>query len=795
MALTFIDWLIVIAYLVISMAIGVVFLFRGRRSSEEYFKSGGGTAWWLLGTSMVATTFAADTPLALSGMVVTSGISQNWFWWCQVPMTLAVVFFFASLWKRANPMTDMEFVYVRYSGKSASFLRGFKALYLAIPYNCIIMGWVNLAMASVINLTFPSFPRIPGIDKLMLYIFMVTPLSSGINHNIKEAYFRGDIQPLKIADYYKLNTYDNIWTFKEFNAGVFNSNQKEFLKRLNIDDGISTNSVAGIEGIHPGLYLTDSKNDSGISGTPGNKNEDSGKLLRPVVLADGSSVEYQDTKRLFKVSSGVGEKILKEEDRKLKIERPLLADIGSLNFFNNIYDISSGVNQYKILLLLFILTVIYTAMSGLWGVLVTDFFQFWLAMLGCIALAVFAVNKCGGIDGMFHKFVGIYGLEKSRAMVSILPKIQAGSFGLMQFGEFLIYILVVWWTVGFTDGGLMAAQRMLSAKNERHAALGYLWFSIAHFALRMWPWLIVGFAAAVIFPYVPYPNGELPGTAVAEQGYVRIILNVLGPGWFGLLIATFLAAYMSTISSQINLGASYLMNDFYRPFVKKTASEKHYVKIGTYSTLIIAFFGIVSSLFMNNIKDAWFLLSSISSGIGVVAILRWYWHRVNAWTEITSFVVPIFLAATFAWFKGKYNIDINFPYNVLIVAPVSLGFALLITLFTKPTDKEKLIEFCKKVQPGGPGWKEIEDEIKKTQPDFKQFSPLSKSNLLNWGIGVICVYCFLFGIGKIIIGNVLYPNYFISNRLIGIVLIIIGIICGFIISKSLSHKNWEKNSK
>lgn len=787
------DWLIIIAYIVFSFLLGIIFTFRGRKSSEEYFKSGGGTAWWLLGTSMVATTFAADTPLALSGMVVTSGISQNWFWWCQIPVTIGVVFFFASLWKRANPMTDMEFVYQRYSGKSASFLRGFKALYFSLPYNCIIMGWVNLAMASVIHLTFPNFPRIPGIDRIMLYIFMVTPLSSDVDKNIREAYFRDQIDPIEIASHYNLNTYENIWTFKKFKAGVYNSNPQEMLKDLKITDSLSTNSVAGIYGIPDKLY-SKKDGDGGDGNIQNTAGTDKSKFLHPVVLADGSISEYRDLQNLSNKPLDIGKKIIAEENRKLKIEKPLLSDVSSMILLNDVYIISSGVTQYKILMLLFLLTAVYTAMSGLWGVLVTDFFQFWIAMFGCVMLAVFAVSKCGGITEMFDRFVGIYGIEKVRAMVSIMPTAKAGGLGLMSFGEFLIYFLVVWWAIGFTDGGLYGAQRMLSAKDERNAALGYLWFAVAHFGLRMWPWLIVGFAAAVMFPYVPYPNNELPGVAVAEQGYIRTMLGVLGPGWMGLLIATFLAAYMSTIASQINLGASYLMNDFYRPFIKKDAPEKHYVKMGTYASILISFFGIVVSLFLNNIKDAWFLLSSIVSGIGVICILRWYWHRVNAWTELTSFIVPICLTAMFAWFKGKFNIDISFPYNVLIIAPTSFGFALLITLFTEPVEKAKLIDFCKRVQPGGPGWKIIEDEIRKTEPGFKQKTLLTKKNLMNWIFGCLCVYCWLLGIGKIIIGDVLYPNVLIGNRLQGILLLILGAIFGYLIWRSLSEKAWAEHS-
>ena len=788
------DWLIIAAYLVLSMVLGIICMRRGRASSEEYFKSGGGTTWWLLGTSIVATTFAADTPLALSGMVVTSGISQNWYWWCGVPATIGIVFFFASLWKRANPLTDMEFVYMRYSGKSASFLRGFKALYFSLPFNCLIMGWVNLAMANVINLTFPNFPRIPFLDKFILYIFMITPLSADVDKSVSEAYFRGKIEPLAIADHYNLSTYNNIWTFAEYRSKVFEKNPQEMLTRLGLADNLTTDSLKGFYGISENLYGSGQFPESlETKATIKEDKTNEGKFVRPVILSDGSFIEYKDLQALSNKALDIGKQILTEENRRMKIEKPLLSGITTPQLLNDVYSISSGVNQYKVLLVLFIITVCYTAISGLWGVMITDFFQFWLAMFGCIMLAIFAVHSCGGIENLFSRMVGIYGLDKTRAMVSIVPTVKAHGLGLMSIGEFLIYVLIVWWAVGFTDGGLYAAQRMLSAKDERHAALGYLWYAVANYALRMWPWLIVGFAAAVLFPYTTYPNGDLPGTAIAEMGYIRVMLRLLGTGWLGLLIATFLAAYMSTISTHINLGASYLMNDFYRPFIKKDADEKHYVRIGTYLSIIMAFFGIVTCLFLNNIKDAWFLLSSIISGIGLINILRWYWSRINAWSEISCFIMVIFDTVALKWFELKYNISIPFPNDLLVIAPTSVGFALLVTLFTKPVDKEKLIEFCKKVQPGGPGWREIEEEIRREDPDFKPKTLLTRNNFTNWALATICVYCWLLGIGKVIMGNILYPNAIISNRLMGIILLIIGSICAWIVAKSFSPKKWSEN--
>lgn len=774
-----IDWAIIIGYILLSIGIGVYLSRRGQRSSEEYFKSGGGTPWWLLGTSMVATTFAADTPLALAGFVVTTGISQNWFWWCQVPMTMAGVFFFARLWKRANPLTDMEFVYTRYSGGSANFLRGFKAVWLAIPYTCLILGWVNKAMTKVIVLCVPNFPSIPVVDSIMLWVFMVTPLSQGIDPAIKSAYHRGEIQPIHIARTYQLMKYENYQLFQEIKNGVYEAQPEVALQRLKLPATIRPDSLENVEGVPERLYFLSGEREAVAA--PQIQNSTAG-MRRPVQLADGTFVEYESLVHLGDESLlAAGQYALRQAQLHLEEQEAPLADMGTLEFFRQMYDISSGVLTYKVLFLLFLITVAYTSLSGLWGVLVTDFIQFWIAMAGCIYLAIVAINACGGMDEMLTRMSGLYSLDKARAMVGIFPTGKAGEVGLMPINEYMIYILFVWWAVGFTDGGSAFAQRMLSAKDERNAALGYLWYGVAHYALRMWPWLIVGFAAAVLFPYVAYPNGMMPGAEIAENGYIHAMLFLLKPGFLGILLASFLAAYMSTISTQVNVAASYLMNDLYRPFVAPTLSrrygfqpnERHFVRIGILMTWVVAFFGIIVSLMLNTIAGAWFLLAAFNSGIGIIYLLRWYWWRINAWTEIACILSLFYIAALFWWMSQKFAMfpGMPFPYNVLIAAPFSVGIALLVTLFTPATDRKKLKEFCRKVQPGGPGWKMIEDEIRQEDPSFVQNSPLKWENFRNVLLSTATIYCFLFGIGKVVIGDTLYPIITFSNALFGMIIV------------------------
>ena len=467
--LTFFDLLFITLFFILSISVGLYFSKRGRKSISDYFASGQGVPWWILGTSMVATTFAADTPLVISGLVVKQGIWGNWYWWAQIPMFVAGVFFFSRLWRRANILTDTELVELRYSGKPAKILRGFRALYLAIPYNCLIMGWVILSMTKILGLTF-NLPK-----------------------------------------------------------------------------------------------------------------------------------------------------------------------------------------HWAIFICIFI-TVSYSAISGLWGVMVTDFFQFFLAMGMAILLAVVSVNASGGIASILHKLSQIYGSEQAAVMTQMIPSTNAPESG---FHIFLLYILLLWWTVGFTDGGAYFAQRMISAKNEKHSFLGYLWFNIAHFCLRPWPWIIVGLVAAVQFPGIATIN-PLTGSLERdpELGYIAVMLTYLKPGLLGLMLASFIAAFMSTISTQFNWGASYIINDFYRPFINKNASEKHYVVVSTVVVIFIALMGGAISFFMNDIFFGWLLLSAINAGIGIVYIARWYWWRVNAWSEISAIVSILTVVALLLFVKSDYMIKL-----------------------------------------------------------------------------------------------------------------------------------------
>ncbi|MBO8152710.1 MAG: Na+:solute symporter [Candidatus Marinimicrobia bacterium] len=639
---TVLDWLVVAGFIFITILISLFYTRRSRESVTDYFASGQGVPWWILGTSMVATTFAADTPLAIAGLVVTQGIWGNWFYWSQVPQFLIGVYFFSRLWRRAGILTDNELVNVRYSGKAANWLRGFRAIYFAVPYNAITMGFVILAMTRILELTF-------NVSKLWGTIISV------------------------------------------------------------------------------------------------------------------------------------------------------------------------------------LITMGYTAISGLWGVLATSFFQFFLAMGMTIYLAVIAVGAAGGFPSMLAKLSQIYGQAKASSMLSIIPQPDAPN---MSFTIFLLYILFSWWTTGPTDGGAYFAQRMISAKNEKHAFLGYYWFNIWHVVLRPWPWIIVGIAAAVLFPGIASKN-PLTGKLEAnpELGYIAVMLKYLKPGLLGLMFSAFLAAFMSTISAQINWGASYLVNDLYKPFIKKNASEKHYVRVSVIAVVFSAILGGIISFFMKKIFTGWLLLWAINAGIGVVYIARWYWWRVNAWSEISAiaslmiiFSIIFFAKSTVTlktvlivimlinigcliafgltkkeWRKNNLKASIfsitvaviaitlillvtlpekNFPWTLIYTLPMSLSIWLTVTILTKPTDENVLTEFYRRVHPGGVGWKRISAKI----PQEEVGSPVfTKNNIIGCILGIASTYTALVGFGKLIFGN----------KLLGSALLIITAILIYFIIKFMGKEKWE----
>ncbi|MCK5683406.1 Na+:solute symporter, partial [bacterium] len=521
-----IDWAIIIAFFAFALGIGVWASKKSGKDSSEFFLSGRSMPWWLLGFSMVATTFSTDTPNLVTDIVRTNGVAGNWCWWAFLLTGMLTVFVYAKLWRRTNVLTDLEFYEIRYSGKMAAFLRGFRAIYLGVFFNIAIMATVSLAAI-----------KIGGI-------------------------------------------------------------------------------MLGLPPIHCVIWAS-------------------------------------------------------------------------------------------------LVTVAFSSMGGFRGVIITDFVLFIIAMIGAIGAAVVSLGheKVGGLSGLMEYFNSTPELASK---LDIFPDPGNWEF----FATFLLIpILVQWWSVWYPGaepgGGGYLVQRMLAAKNEKHATGATLFFNVAHYALRPWPWILVALASLMVFPDLAsiqsaFPNAD-PSIIKNDAAY-SAMLTFLPSGLLGLVLTSLIAAYMSTISTHLNWGSSYIVNDIWKRFVKPDASEKELVWVGRMSTVLLMVVAGTIALFLQNALQAFEILLQIGAGTGLLFILRWFWWRINAWSEISAMITPFIILPIVT-----YGFDMKFPFTLYpIVAGTSVVW-LIVTFLTKPTEEKTLLKFYKKVHPGGIGWTQIAAKL----PDVK----------------------------------------------------------------------------
>lgn len=559
MILTTTDWLIIAAFFFIVLVIGWAASKTAGKSSAEFFLAGKSMPWWLLGVSMVATTFSADTPNLVTGFVREDGVAKNWAWWSFLLTGMVTVFIYAKLWRRSGVMTDLEFYEVRYGGKAASFLRGFRALYLGILFNCLIMGTVTLAAI-----------------KISTILFGITPLQT-------------------------------------------------------------------------------------------------------VVLGS-------------------------------------------------------------------VVVVIYSVLGGIKGVIWTDFFQFLVAMVGAIYAAHVAVSQpeVGGLSGLISH-------PALASKLDILPDFGNTS---VLVSMFIIPIAVQWWSVWYPGaepgGGGYIAQRMLAAKDEKNAIGATLFFNFAHYALRPWPWILVGLASLILFPDLASIKAQFPNIQDQYLGHdiaYPVMLTLLNPGWLGIVLASLIAAFMSTISTHLNWGASYLVNDFYVRFVKPEASDKEQVLIGRISTVVLMIItGVMALTFLENASQAFNILLLSGAGTGAIFLLRWFWWRINAVTELVAMVVAtlnafVLVLAVPEGALGNEVLD-EFATKLLLATAITTIVWIATAMLTKPEDDEVLQSFVDKIKPGI-GWKRF----------GAKSSGTFGFSILSVFIGAIAVYAALFSIGNLVYGN------------------------------------------
>ena len=568
MILTTIDWFIIATFFVIVLTIGWAASKSAGKSATEFFLAGKSMPWWLLGISMVATTFSADTPNLVTGFVREDGVAKNWAWWAFLITGMVTVFIYAKLWRRSGVMTDLEFYEVRYGGKAASFLRGFRALYLGIFFNCLIMGSVTLAAI-----------------KISTILFGISPLQTVL--------------------------------------------------------------------------------------------------------------------------------------------------IGSA------------------------IVVVYSVLGGIKGVIWTDFFQFIVAMTGAIYAAYVAVSQpeIGGLQGLIdHPLVA--------NKLSIVPDFSNTS---VLVSMFIIPIAVQWWSVWYPGaepgGGGYIAQRMLAAKDEKHAMGATLFFNFAHYALRPWPWIIVALASIVLFPTLQSIQDQFPGINeqyLGEDIAYPVMLTLLSPGWLGIVLASLIAAFMSTISTHLNWGASYFVNDFYVRFLRPESTDKEQVLVARVSTLgLMIVAGTMALTFLENATQAFNILLLSGAGTGAIFLLRWFWWRINAWTEVVAMVVAtlnafILVLAVPEGALGNEIID-EFTTKLLLATLITSIVWVLTTLLTKPEEEDVLRGFVEKIKPGI-GWKKFGAEP----------SGGFTNSLISVFVGSIGVYAALFSIGNLVYGNFLLFSILLS---------------------------------
>jgi Na+/proline symporter len=557
-SLTSLDWTIVALLVALSFLPAVFMARRSGSSTAEFFASGRSAPWWLVGVSMVATTFSTDTPNLVTDLVRQNGVSNNWAWWAFLLTGMLTVFFYARMWRRSQVLTDLEFYEIRYSGKSASFVRGFRAIYLGLFFNCVIIASVNLAA-------------------------------------------------VKIAS---------------------------------------------------------------------------------VVL---------------------------------------------------------GWPMWQTLLICGALNIVFAAVSGLWGVLVTDFVQFGIAMAGAFVAAWFALQHpdVGGLGGLIA--------QTDARVLSPFPDFGDWPTALTVM---IIPLTVQWWSVWYPGaepgGGSYVAQRMLAARSERDALAGTLFFNFAHYALRPWPWIIVALCSMIVYPTLSDISAAFPNVDPALVGHdmaYPAMLRFLPVGFLGLMVAGLLSAYISTVSTHLNWGTSYLVHDVYRRFMRSDAPEAHYVFIGRIVTGILMIVAALITTILSTARESFQLLLSIGAGTGLLYLLRWFWWRINSWSEIAAMASSFLIAVGF-FVAGKTGAQIPAHVSLLVGVFATTIIWIAVTLLTKPVDDARLIRFYQLVRPAGPGWTRVRAMAGVgASPDSFAHS------LLGWVLGCLAVYSALFAAGSVIYGE------------------------------------------
>jgi Na+/proline symporter len=623
MKLVALDWVIVLATILICFVPALFFGKRAGRSTSEFFASGRSVPWWLAGLSMVATTFSSDTPNWVTQQVRQYGVAGNWQWWAMVLTGVATVFFFARLWRRSGVMTDLEFYELRYSGAAASVVRGFRAVYLGLFFNCFIMAMVTLAACKIANILF-------------------------------------------------------------------------------------------------------------------------------------------------------------------------------------------GLPPWQTILVCGILNVVFAAHSGLWGVLVIDMVQFFIKMTAVIAAAYFSLKEVarhtgvgdGAIAGL-HKLVSILGSQQvtfqpgsqpvlspidgtGQPILDVMPNFAMSELALMIF---IVPIAIGWWANWYPGaepgGGSYIAQRMLASKSEKDSLGGTLFFNLAHYVLRPWPWIITALCSIVIFPELKDIQAAFPAAdpqLIGHDSAFPAMLKFLPVGFAGLMMGGLIAANSSTILTHLNWGSSYLVHDFYRRFIRTDADEKHYVMVGRLATVGLYVFAALLSLTLASAQEAFEILISIGAGTGLLYLLRWFWWRINAWTEVVAMISSFAISVLFFMLRKTGHAP-PFAHTVLYSVALTTICWFVAAYVTPPTSRERLIAFYRKVHPSGPGWRVIREEAGVSETEAARHSDNMGTATLGWVAGCATIWSSLFAIG----------NFLYGRTQLALVLTAVFVVSGLVLI-TVTNRLWDKDT-
>ncbi|HEX3456338.1 MAG TPA: sodium:solute symporter family protein [Candidatus Baltobacteraceae bacterium] len=561
MHLTTLDWIIVVLSLGVSFVPAIVLARRAGRNITEFFAAGRQAPWWLIGISLVATTFSTDTPNLVTNLVRDGGVAENWLWWSFLLTGMATVFFYARLWRRSGVLTDLEFYELRYAGRAASFVRGFRAIYLGLFFNCWIIATVNLALVKIAGILF-GWPR------------------------------------------------------------------------------------------------------------------------------------------------------------------------------------------FETLAISVVIPIVFAATAGLWGVMVTDMIQFCITITSAFAAAYFAIHApgVGGLHGLIAHVSASHG-----ATMSILPNFSDWPTAL---AIFIIPLTVQWWSVWYPGaepgGGSYVAQRMLAARTESDALFGTFAFQVMHYALRPWPWIVVALASTIVFPSLHDIQARFPGVPpglIGNDIAYPAMLVFLPAGFAGFMVAGIFAAYRSTIETHLNWGTSYLVHDFYQRFIAPGASQRQLVAMGRWVTALLMLVGVCFTLGLDNAKSAFDLLLSIGAGTGLIYLLRWFWWRINAWSEVSAMIASFLVALGF-FVAARTGHAVPTTTSLLITVAVTTVVWIVVTFLTPPVDEATLEAFYAKVRPAGPGWSRI--RRRGGLPPSPDSLPMA---FVGWILGLAAVYGALFSAGGFVYGR------------------------------------------